>query len=106
MVTTKLFNDIENTNTIRFAGDEFIIFSDKLRVPELEQKLEKVYKFLQDKKLNTRKIEGEDDLIVKIKFSFGITPVKNGDNRKEVIEIADKLMYEDKIRRKVTEEDS
>jgi diguanylate cyclase (GGDEF)-like protein len=98
-VTAKLLNDIGDVDVIRYAGDEFIVFSDKLRLPELEQKLEKVYNFLQDKKLNTRQI-GNGEIVVKIKFSFGITNVKNGDDRKTKIEEADRLMYDDKMRRK------
>lgn len=97
MVTSKLFNDIPNSKTIRFAGDEFIIFSETMRLPELEKKLEDIYKFLETKKLNTQETF---DKVVKIRFSFGITKVSNGDDRKETIEKADKLMYEDKMRRK------
>jgi len=79
-------------NVIRYGGDEFIIiFSNDVSVEQGLSNLNKIREEIISKKLKAK------DSSFRVSFSFGIQEFKNGDNLAEVIENADKNMYEDKI---------
>lgn len=100
-IVAHAFSKIPHTTVIRYAGDEFILFSNTLRLPQLEAELEKILKYFSARKL-TIKDKELDSEYAKIKFSFGLIKITHGDNVKEQTKIADEKMYQDKIRRKTS----
>lgn len=87
-------NQLKKTkqDVVRYGGDEFIImFSSKLSVQQGLSYLNKIREEVISKKLKAK------DASFRVSFSFGIQEFKNGDDLAEVIENADKNMYEDKI---------
>lgn len=98
-LTALAFSKIQDTTVIRYAGDEFILFSNTMRLPQLEAELEKLLKYFSTKKLKIKDKELDSEY-AKIKFSFGLVKIIHGDDVKEKTELADEKMYEDKLRRK------
>jgi len=79
-------------NVIRYGGDEFIvIFPDTITQSD-------AIKFLNNLRENilSKKLKANKEMFT-LSFSFGITDFKEDDNLLDVIENADKNMYEDKI---------
>jgi diguanylate cyclase (GGDEF)-like protein len=79
-------------NVIRFGGDEFIIiFSKNIKKDTAHSKLYNLREDMIKKKLKSK------DSSFRVSFSFGITEFNEDDTLNDVIESADKNMYDDKI---------
>jgi diguanylate cyclase (GGDEF)-like protein len=79
-------------NVIRFGGDEFIvIFSKNIKKDIAHSKLYNLREEVIKKKLKSKNSS------FKVSFSFGITEFNEDDTLGDVIESADKNMYNDKI---------
>jgi len=79
-------------HVIRFGGDEFIIiFSKSIKKDTAHSKLYNLREDMIKKKLKSK------DSSFKVSFSFGITEFNEDDTLNDVIELADKNMYDDKI---------
>jgi len=77
---------------IRYGGDEFIIlFSDTIPEEKIISLLEKIREGVLSKKL-----KAHNDTF-RVSFSFGIAKYKENDALAQVVEEADKNMYDDKI---------
>jgi GGDEF domain-containing protein len=72
---------------VHFAGDEFIIISEKHSVFELEKILETV-----NQNLRTTQLKHNEQTFY-IDFSFGIEPFSINDAFKPTFESADRKMY-------------
>lgn len=78
-------------NTLRYGGDEFIlIFSHGTTEKGTLAKLNAAREDLLTKHLKIK------DISFKISFSVGVEEFKKGDNLSEIIEKADRKMYDDK----------
>ena len=87
VVLGKILKRVENTLAVRFAGDEFIIISEKHSVFELEKILETV-----NQNLRTTQLKHNEQTFY-IDFSFGIEPFSINDAFKPTFESADRKMY-------------
>jgi diguanylate cyclase (GGDEF)-like protein len=76
---------------IRFAGDEFLIISYAHQEPMV---IENYYASLREKLSNTKLKVKEDK--ISVSFSYGVSEFKKGEEFKEVVDVADRRMYEDK----------
>jgi diguanylate cyclase (GGDEF)-like protein len=86
-------------NIVRYGGDEFIIlFPETITIENARKFLEKLRDDILSKKLKAHKE------MFTLSFSFGITYFQENDNLSQVIDNADKNMYEDKIhiKKKIT----
>ncbi len=92
-----LERSFESSELVRFAGDEFIVFSSTHDIKALNATFEKASDALTHKKI--RATNGD---ILPMGFSFGIAAYKKGDTLKAVLEKADKLMYANKAAKKVS----
>jgi len=78
---------------VRYGGDEFIaIFDEQINHELAIQKLNKLREDIMNKKLKT------GDTSFKVSFSIGTNEFKRGDKLSNIIELADKNMYADKIK--------
>jgi len=87
-------NQLKNTkeSVIRYGGDEFIvIFSPKINSATALKKLDVIREEIISQKLKAGKAS------FRVSFSFGAYEFKEDDNLADVIELADKNMYNDKI---------
>jgi diguanylate cyclase (GGDEF)-like protein len=79
-------------SVVRYGGDEFIvIFRTDTDLNEAVNLLNKLRENIISKKLKT------GDASFKVSFSIGAHEFKKGDKLSEIIELADKNMYDDKI---------
>ena len=78
-----------DTTVVRHGGDEFMMFS-KSPQEDFQTILKRDRDNLKKKNIVSK---GQQ---FKASFAFGITPYKAGDSFKDILEIADKIMYEDK----------
>ncbi len=79
-------------SVIRYGGDEFIvIFSKKISANKAISSLNAIREDVITKKLKAQNTSFH------VSFSFGVSEFEEGDDLAEVIEDADKNMYEDKI---------
>ncbi len=92
-----LEKSFESSQLVRFAGDEFIVFTTTQDIEALNNKFREASDALTHKKI--RATNGD---ILPMGFSFGIAAYNKGDTLKAVIEVADKLMYADKEAKKVS----
>lgn len=77
---------------IRYGGDEFIlIFTSSFHQKKVMNILNKIRESIISKKLKAK-----NDTF-RVSFSFGITEFKENDELSQMIENADKAMYQDKI---------
>lgn len=86
-----LKSHLKSMDVIRYAGDEFIAISNKHQMEECYMKMKKLQEDLLNKKLKAS--NGE---LLYLSFSFGLTRFENGSSFRDVLEIADSLMYENK----------
>lgn len=85
-----LLRKVENTNVIRFAGDEFILISSYHNINKLSKLLEVIRNNLKSTNLK------HENKIFNVSFSFGIINYKKGSSFKEIFKKADDLMYKNK----------
>lgn len=86
--------DYDGVEVIRYAGDEFILIftSDKLNL-NISKKMIDTQKKLSEQKLKSAKVDS-----LQFSFSYGLVDFKTGDNLGNVLELADRLMYENKLK--------
>ena len=88
-------NQLKQTqeSVVRYGGDEFIIISrDGVSIDDAFKKLNNLREKIISKKLKS----GNNSF--KVSFSIGAYEFKKGDSLSDTIELADKNMYEDKIK--------
>jgi len=90
-LATFLKTSLKEMDIIRYAGDEFIIVSKKEQMEEAYMK----FKGLQEELLS-KKLKASNGELLYLSFSFGITRFNVGSNFRDVLEMADSLMYENK----------
>jgi diguanylate cyclase (GGDEF)-like protein len=86
-VLGKVLKRIEDTSSIRFAGDEFIVLSSKYTTDELEKILHTVNNNLRATHLK------HNEKTFHVDFAFGVTSFKKNERFKTVLEGADQKMY-------------
>jgi diguanylate cyclase (GGDEF)-like protein len=86
-VLGKVLKRIEDTSSIRFAGDEFIVLSSKYTTDELEKILHTVNNNLRATHLK------HNEKTFHVDFAFGVASFKNNERFKTVLEGADQKMY-------------
>ncbi|MBU0720167.1 diguanylate cyclase [bacterium] len=92
-------NQLKKTreSVIRYGGDEFIIiFSSSAHLEDAKTQLNDIREDVSHKHLKIK------DSSFSISFSVGISVFNEGDALNEIIELADKNMYDDKIHMKKT----
>ena len=78
-------------DVVRYGGDEFLVFfKEHCQTSDALQKLKDLREDLLKKHLKAKEAE------FRISFSIGVTAFKKGESLDEVIERADKEMYDDK----------
>lgn len=87
--------NLKGMDVIRYAGDEFVVISKSEQMEDVYMKLKKLQEDLLSKKLKAT--NGE---LLYLSFSFGITHFESGAGFREVLEMADSLMYENKKHKK------
>ncbi len=83
----KVLKRIEETQAVRFAGDEFIVLSSQHSTSELEKILHTVNNNLRATHLK------HDEKTFHVDFAFGVTTFKKRQSFKSVLEEADQKMY-------------
>lgn len=96
-LATFLKTSLQEMEVIRYAGDEFIIISKQDHMEEVYMKFKRLQEDLLSKKLKAS--NGE---LLYLSFSFGVTRFEVGSNFREVLEMADSLMYENKRQKKTS----
>ena len=91
-----LKNNLKEMDIIRYAGDEFIAITKDTKMEVCFMKMKKLQEDLLSKKLKAS--NGE---LLYLSFSFGLTRFEEGSNFRDVLEIADALMYENKKHKEV-----
>jgi len=86
-----LKSNLKDMDVIRYAGDEFLAVSTNHNMEEAFMKMKKIQEDLLSKKLKAS--NGE---LLYLSFSFGLTRFEKGSSFRDVLEIADLLMYENK----------
>ena len=95
-LTLKYFSDfiVKNKNEgdyfVRYAGDEFILFSTNKNI---HLSVKKWLKELSAVKLS---VKNNKNVKFSVSFAYGVFQYKKGDSFKEIFEIADKNMYKNK----------
>ena len=87
--------NLKGLDVIRYAGDEFVVVSKSEQMEDVYMRLKKLQEDLLSKKLKAS--NGE---LLYLSFSFGITHFESGAGFREVLEMADSLMYENKRQKK------
>lgn len=84
-------------SVIRYAGDEFMILFDNMKLDEkkLLLKLDAVQQKLSEQKLKSKTIDN-----LSFSFSYGLTSFERFSEFAEIIEIADERMYKNKQKMK------
>jgi len=88
-----------DTNIVRYGGDEFmILFSDAVTEADALDKLNDLREEKKKKKLKAQ------DSVFQTSFSFGVSTFEEDDSLIDIIELADKKMYDDKkaIKQRIT----
>lgn len=83
----------EGVEVIRYAGDEFIILFDKNRTANLD--IKSLMNHTQEK-LSKQKLKSAKIKELSFSFSYGLVEFKVGHELEYILEIVDKLMYENK----------
>jgi len=91
-----LKSSLKDMDVVRYAGDEFIALSSSTNMEESFKKMKKIQEDLLGKKLKAS--NGE---LLYLSFSFGLTRFEKKSNFRDVLEIADSLMYENKKQKNV-----
>lgn len=88
-------NQLKSTraDVVRYGGDEFLVlFEANNSLQYAQESLSKIREDVISKKLKAH------DAKFTVSFSFGIVPYKEGDSLAHTIELADKSMYDDKLK--------
>lgn len=87
--------NLKGMDIVRYAGDEFLVVSNKENMEDCYMNLKKLQEDLYGKKLKAA--NGE---LLYLSFSFGMARFDAGSNFRDILEIADSLMYENKKSKK------
>ena len=90
-----LKTNLKDMDVVRYAGDEFLIISKRLKMEACFTRLKELQEDLLSKKLKAS--NGE---LLYISFSYGLTRFDKGADFRDTLEIADTLMYENKKSKK------
>jgi len=90
-LATFLKSNLKDMDVVRYAGDEFIAISKSTQMEACYMKMKKLQEDLLSKKLKAS--NGE---LLYLSYSFGLTRFEEGSSFRDVLEIADSLMYENK----------
>ena len=90
-----LKSKLKGMDIVRYAGDEFLVISKNEHMEKCYMKMKQLQEDLLSKKLKAS--NGE---LLYLSFSFGLTRFEVGSNFRDVLEIADALMYENKKNKK------
>jgi len=90
-----LKSNLKGTHIVRYAGDEFLIISKNLQMQSCFTRLKEIQEDLLNKKLKAS--NGE---LLYISFSYGLTRFDAGSDFRDILEISDTLMYENKKAKK------
>jgi len=85
---------LQNSQTVRYAGDEFFLIGDLADLKTVHKELAKLRDEITKQTLYSKGNKFH------ISFSYGIDKYKKGDSFKEAVATVDKLMYLDKKQRK------
>ncbi|NWF67152.1 MAG: GGDEF domain-containing protein [Campylobacterales bacterium] len=85
-------NKLKFIDTIRYAGDEFLLVSNKMDKNEMEKLLVGFKEDLSHKKIKVHNIS------FGVSFSIGVVNFKKSENFKDVLSKADKIMYKNKAK--------
>ncbi len=96
-LATFLKTNLQEMEVIRYAGDEFIIISKHDHMEEIYMKFKK----LQEELLN-KKLKASNGELLYLSFSFGVTRFEKGSSFREILEMADNLMHENKRQKKAS----
>ena len=86
-----LKSSLKDMDIIRYAGDEFIAISNNNNMEESFKKM----KIIQEDLL-CKKLKASNGELLYLAFSFGLTRFEKGSSFRDVLEIADSLMYDNK----------
>jgi len=86
-LVTQLTKNLEDCQTVRYGGDEFIVISLKLDKHELEHQMHLLSHTLDNKRF---KFQGNT---FQVHISYGVIDFRSGDHFHEVIERVDQKMY-------------
>lgn len=86
-----LKSSLKDMDVVRYAGDEFIVISKNEQMETCYMRMKKLQEDLLSKKLKAT--NGE---LLYLSFSFGLTRFEVGSSFRDVIEVADSLMRENK----------
>ncbi len=92
-----LKTSLKDMQVIRYAGDEFLVISKDEHMEDVYMRIKELREELLGKKLKAS--NGE---LLYLSFSFGVTRFVPGSNFREVLEMADALMHENKRQKKVS----
>ncbi len=84
---TKISKSIENANTIRYGGDEFIVIANNANKEEYLKTMEQLSNNL------SKKLFKIQDKTFHVGISYGVVEFKKGDSFQEILEMVDELMY-------------
>lgn len=88
---TFIKENLEHSEIIRFAGDEFIVIFENGTRAETEMKLREVNEKLEKVKLRT--FLNKEEVFLRLSFSFGTSTYKKDEDIIESIDKADHTMY-------------
>ncbi len=91
---TLLLKKIPTISVARYGGDEFVLITKDLDFDKLEESLENINKSFKTKSLRYK------DNTFKTSISFGLAKFSESDNFFDILEIADKKMYQQKNAKK------
>jgi len=91
-----LKSHIRDMDIVRYAGDEFIVISNKYQMEGCYLKMKKI-----QEDLLSKKIKASNGELLHLSFSFGLTRFEKGSNFRDVLEIADSLMFENKKQKNI-----
>ena len=94
----KMLSDLEDSDVIRYGGDEFIVVSKQ------EKKSVENF-FINFTQSLAKKSFKHQDRKFKIGFSYGIEEFKEGDCFSDIVEKVDEIMYNQKRRKKEREKE-
>jgi len=91
--------DYQGVDIVRYAGDEFIILfnKNKCTVLNVDKKMKEAQQKLSEQRLKSSKIKS-----LRFSFSYGLSPMKKGDEFETLLDKVDELMYINKKQYKKT----
>ena len=98
-MTARMLKDIQNSEVVRYGGDEFIVITKNLTKNEVTKFFKNLVKVLSKKSFK------HQDKKFKVGFSYGIEEFKKYDSFSEIVEKVDEIMYKQKRAKKEREQE-